>query len=81
MFSEAFLPWMGPFSVLATAVAKDRHALADDHPLIAQERKLIAQISAFWQVARRLRDAMIERTFASTYGVAANAGDRQRQRR
>jgi hypothetical protein len=81
LFSEAFLPWMGPFSVLAAAVAKDRHALPDDHPLIAQERKLIAQISAFWQIARRLRDAMIERAFASTYGAAMNAGDRQRQRR
>jgi hypothetical protein len=67
--------------VLAAAVAKDRHALADDHPLITQERKLIAQISSFWQIARRLRDAMIERTFASTYGAAANAGDRERQRR
>jgi hypothetical protein len=69
MFSESFLPWMGPFSVLAAAVARDRNALPDDHPLLAQERKLIAQISSFWGIARRLRDAMIERTFSLTYGA------------
>lgn len=68
MFSEAFVPWMGAFSVLAAAVAKDRHALSDDHPLIAQERRLIEQISSFWQAARRLRDASVERTFTLTYG-------------
>jgi hypothetical protein len=72
MFSEAFAPWMGPFSGLAAAVAKNRHALSDDHPLIAQERKLIAEVSLFWQIARRLRDAAIERTFASTYGADWN---------
>lgn len=77
MFSEAFVPWMGAFSVLAAAVAQDRHALPDDHPLIAQERRLIAQISAFWQVARRLRDVAIERTFASTYGAATQPSNRK----
>jgi hypothetical protein len=49
--------------------------------LVAQERKLIAQISAFWQIARRLRDAAIERTLALTYGAATYASDRQQQRR
>lgn len=68
VLSESFMPWMGPFSVLAAAVAKDRHALPGDHPLIAQERKLIAQISAFWEIARRLRDAATERAFLSIYG-------------
>jgi hypothetical protein len=72
MFSEAFMPWMGPFSVLAAAIAKDRHALSDDHPLIAQERRLIAQVSSFWQLAHRLCDAAIERTFASMYGADWN---------
>jgi hypothetical protein len=59
---------MKPFSVLAAAVAKDRHALPDGHPLIAQERKLIAEISSLWAITRRLRDAMIERSFSSMYG-------------
>lgn len=76
LFSEAFMPWMGMFSVLAEAVAKDRHPLPEDHPLLVQERKLIAQISDFWQIARRLRDAAIERTFASTYGAATRASNR-----
>jgi len=74
MFSEAFAPWMGPFAVLAAAVAQGRHALPDDHPLIAQERKLIAQISDFWHATRRLRDAAVERTFASTYGADSSMG-------
>jgi hypothetical protein len=68
MFSEAFFPWMRPFAAFAAAIAKDRHALQDDHPLMVQERKLIAQISTFWQIGRRLRDATIERSFSSTYG-------------
>jgi hypothetical protein len=71
LLSDAFLPWMHGLSRLACAVAEDRHALPDNHPLIVQERKLIAQISSFWQIARRLRDASIERAFASTYGADA----------
>ena len=74
VFSESFLPWMNAFSVLAAAVAKDRHALPGDHPFIAQERKLIAQISAFWEVARKLRDAAQERAFANVYQNGADRG-------
>ena len=62
------MPWMGAFAVLADAVSTKRHALADDHPLIAQERKLIETVSAFWQAARKLRDAAVEHTFSSMYG-------------
>lgn len=68
MFSESFFPWMGVFSVMADAIAKDRKALPDDHPLIAQERQLIAQISAFWEAARTVRDASQERAFTNVYG-------------
>jgi len=68
LWSEHFMPWMGAFGVLADAVAKDRHAVPDDHPLMAQERKLIAEISAFWETARKLRDAAQERTFTNMYG-------------
>ncbi|HRN87379.1 MAG TPA: DUF3141 domain-containing protein [Hyphomicrobium sp.] len=68
LWSERFTPWMGAFAVLADAVAKDRHAVRDDHPLMAQERKLIAEISAFWETARRLRDAAQERMFTNIYG-------------
>jgi pimeloyl-ACP methyl ester carboxylesterase len=68
MFSESFFPWMGAFSVMADAIAKDRKALPDDHPLIAQERQLIALISAFWETARTVRDAAQERAFTNIYG-------------
>jgi hypothetical protein len=69
LLSDAFMPWLGILSSLASTVASDRHALPDDHPLIIQERKLIAQVFSFWQASRRLRDASIERAFASTYGA------------
>ncbi|MGD9920933.1 MAG: DUF3141 domain-containing protein [Pseudorhodoplanes sp.] len=68
LWSERFMPWMGVFAVLADAVAKDRHAIRDDHPLLAQERKLISEISGFWETARKLRDAAQERTFTNLYG-------------
>lgn len=68
LWSERFTPWMGAFAVLADAVAKDRHAIREDHPLLAQERKLIAEISGFWETARKLRDAAQERTFTNMYG-------------
>jgi len=67
LWSERFLPWMGAFAVLADAVSKNRHALAADHPLLAQERKLISEISAFWKAARQARDAAEERVFSAAY--------------
>ena len=69
MFSESFMPWMSAFSILADAISNDRTALSDDHPLIAQERQLIAQISSFWETARKVRDAAQERTFTNIYGA------------
>lgn len=69
LFSETFMPWMGPFAVLADAVSKNRKALSDDNPLIAQERHLISEISAFWESARKIRDAAQERTFTTLYGA------------
>lgn len=68
LWSERFLPWMSVFAVLADAVQSHRHALPQDHPLLAQERKLIAECSAFWETARRLRDASQERAFANLFG-------------
>jgi hypothetical protein len=34
----------------------------------AQERRVIEQISAFWEAARRVRDAAQGRTFTTVYG-------------
>ena len=60
MWSERFMPWMGAFAVLADAVSENRHALSDEHPLMAQERKLTETVSNFWEAARKLRDAAQE---------------------
>lgn len=68
IFSDRLSPWMGAFSVLADAVSKNRNALSDDHPLMAQERRLIEEISAFWDAARKIRDAGQERAFTALYG-------------
>ena len=68
LWSENFMPWMSAFAVLADAVSRNRHALAEDHPLLAQERKLIETLSTFWEAARKLRDVAQERTFTTTYG-------------
>ncbi len=69
VFSEAFVPWMLPFAVLADAVSRNRKALSDENPLIAQERRLISQIAAFWEATRKIRDAAQERTFTTMYGA------------
>lgn len=68
VWSERFMPWMGAFAVLADAVSKNRHALSDDHPLMAQERKLTETVSSFWEAVRKVRDAAQERTFTTMYG-------------
>jgi Protein of unknown function (DUF3141) len=68
LWSERFLPLMGAFAILADTVSKSRRPLPDGHPLMAQERKLIETVSAFWESARKLRDAAQERTFTGLYG-------------
>jgi hypothetical protein len=69
VWSERFSPWMAAFAVLADAISKNRPALSDDNPLLAQERRLIGQISAFWETARKVRDAAQERVFTTLYGA------------
>jgi len=69
LWSERFMPLMGAFAVLANAVSKNRHALSDDHPLMAQERKLTKTVSTFWEAARKLRDEAQERAFTTMYGA------------
>jgi hypothetical protein len=67
-WSERFSPWMSPCAVLAEAVSENRRSLPADHPLIAQERRVIETVSAFSAALRRLRDATEERTFTTLYG-------------
>ena len=68
VFSERILPWMGVFEVLADAVSSSRHPLPDEHPLLAQERRQIEEISALWETVRRIRDAALERAFEIVFG-------------
>ena len=63
MFSEAFNPWMRGVSILAEAVAKNRDALPQDHPLLETERAFIAQGSKAMETARKARDSATEQTF------------------
>lgn len=71
MFSDSFAPWMTAFSTLADIISNDRQPLSDDHPLITQERQLVAEISSSWETLQRVRDAAEERAFASIYGGRA----------
>ena len=56
------------FAVLADAVSRDRHGLPADHAMLAQERRLLTEISAFCGAARRIRDAAQERAFERRFG-------------
>ena len=68
IFSERVNPWMAPFAVLAEVVARDRHPLGNDHPLMLWERKFIDDISRLWEDARKMRDDAQESIFAAVYG-------------
>lgn len=68
VFSDKVNAQMATFSPMAEAISKIRHALPDDHPLIAQEREWIAQMSAFWETTRKVRDSVQERVFSTIYG-------------
>jgi hypothetical protein len=70
MFSEAFNPWMRGVAILADAVAKDRHPLPEDHPLLKQEREFIGQVSEVLENGRTARDSAYEQAFSSLYGAA-----------
>lgn len=68
LWSEHFSPWMSFVAILSDAISKGRRPLSDEHPLLILERHGIAQISAFWDTARKQRDSGEERAFVSFYG-------------
>jgi hypothetical protein len=70
MLSEAFNPWMRGVAILAVAVAKQRHPLPQDHPLIEKEREFIGQVSEALENARLGRDRAYEQAFEMLYGTA-----------
>ena len=60
--------------MLAGRVAENRHALANDHPLIERERKAAADITELLGAVRKVRDALYERTFSMLFETWAPPG-------
>jgi hypothetical protein len=67
-FAGAFNPWMRALAPLAAAVARDRHAVADDNPAKAREIETLNAVRDFVAEWRCLRDLAYERMFAALYG-------------
>lgn len=65
-FSGAFNPGMRVVAAWADAVrAAGRHPLADDHPLLIEERAAMARVSSAFDAVRRWRDALAEQAAAT----------------
>jgi len=67
LLSEAFNPWMRGVAMLAGAVAKNRHSLANNHPLIERERQATADVTEIWAAVRKVRDAAYEQVFSALF--------------
>lgn len=67
MWSEAFLPWMHVISAWADAIRCNRTAAPPELPFKDAERSVAADVSAFWETARKVRDAAQERAFKELY--------------
>lgn len=67
LLSEALNPWTRGIAIFAAAVAKNRHPLAKDHPLIEQERKAAANVSEILEKVRIARDAVYEQAFSALF--------------
>jgi len=67
VFSQAFNPWMYGIEALAGMVVANRKPLCEDHPLIVQERKILAEISEAIKSARSVRDKVSEQAFILAY--------------
>ncbi len=68
LLSEEFNPWMRGVYVLAASVAKNRHPLPQDHPLIEREREAIGEVTQALENVLEVRDAAQGRIFANIYG-------------
>lgn len=67
LLSESFNPWMRGIAMLAGAIAKNRHPLAIDHPLLERERNATADITEMLGAVRKVRDAVYERMFSMLF--------------
>lgn len=70
LFSEAFNPWMRGVALVAEAISRDRTPLAEDHPLLGQERELIERVGKAVESAREARDSILESLFGLLYSTA-----------
>ncbi|MET4805024.1 DUF3141 domain-containing protein [Limibacillus sp. MBR-115] len=70
LFSEAFNPWMRGVAVMADVVAKNRTALAKDHPLLEKEEQFIEEVSKALESTRMARDEGYEQIFGLLYGLS-----------
>jgi hypothetical protein len=67
LLSESFNPWMRAVSMLASAIAKNRHSVAQDQPFLVHERKSVADMTEVFGSMRKVRDALYERTFSALF--------------
>lgn len=76
LLSETFNPWMRGVSMIAGAVAKNRHPLAHDQPLMVQEHKAAGDMTEALESVRKVRDAAYERTFSALFEGLGKSGAR-----
>ena len=74
LLSGSFNPWMRGVNTLAGAIAKNRHALAQDQPLLVHERKTVADMTEALGSLRKVRDALYERTFSALFEGLGTSG-------
>ena len=67
MWSEQFLPWMHAISAMAEAIRCNRAQLPAEVTFKALERRMDEEVSAYWETARKVRDATQERAFKELY--------------
>lgn len=72
LFSGSFSPWMDAVAVLASALAKNRQPLPQDHPMMSLERETLAQVTEAIETARKMRDGAGEIAFNWIYGQGAD---------
>lgn len=81
LLADAFNPWMAGVELLAEPLAKYRHALPQDHPMIEREHDVIDRVTQSLEKIRETRDAGYEQLFGMLFqqpelfaSVARNIG-------
>jgi hypothetical protein len=67
LLSEAFNPWMRGIAIIADVIAKNRHPIPKDQPLLERERKLEGDITDVLATVRKARDAVYEQAFTALF--------------